>query len=190
MTTRAIDRESLQSLSVPSNLGALCDFLVVWGVLACTISIALLVDHPYAYILAILVIGSRQNALATLAHEGWHGLLFSSRRLNHAVGSWLYAYPAGILYYHDRERHLRHHRDVGHDHDPDWINYTSQRRDSPGRVLSYLASLLVGRLLFSTLLSFLRRGRPRIGIETASTAGKDHHPGIFGEVCRALICQV
>ena len=108
-------------------------------------------DRWYVYVLAILVIGGRQNALATLAHEGWHGLLFSSRGLNHLVGAWLYSYPVGILYYHDRDRHLRHHREVGHDYDPDWINYTSRHRETRGRVLWYLASLLFGRLLFSTL---------------------------------------
>jgi fatty acid desaturase len=186
MTSYAIDRQSLQTLSVPSNLKALRDILLTWGVIAGAMTAAHFMDRAYVYVLAILVIGGRQNALATLAHEGWHGLLFSSRRLNHAVGAWLYSYPLGILYHHDRDRHLRHHREVGHDYDPDWINYTSRGRESRGRVLGYLASLLFGRLLFSTLLNFVSRGRPRIGVEPA---GKDDRPGVFGELFRALLCQ-
>jgi len=189
MTTHAIDRESLQSLSVPSNVRAFGDLLLVWGVIAGAVAAALLAGRWFAYVLAIIVIGGRQNALATLAHEGWHAILFSSRRLNHGAGAWLCSYPLGILYYHDRERHLRHHREVGHDYDPDWINYTSRDRESPGRVLSYLASLLFGRLLFSTLLSFARRGRPRISVESPGNAGKEDNPGVSGELFRVSICQ-
>jgi fatty acid desaturase len=147
------------------------------------------VNRTYVYLLAIIVIGGRQNALATLAHEGWHGLLFSSRRLNHLAGAWLYSYPIGILYHHDRERHLRHHREVGHDYDPDWINYTNRHRESPGRVTLYFVSLLFGRLLFSSIRSFIVRGRPRIGLEGTSNSRKETHPGVFEEFLYTLLCQ-
>jgi fatty acid desaturase len=184
MTAHAIDRETLQSLSVPSNSRTLCDLFFSWGVIAGAIAGAHLIGRTYAYVLAIIVIGSRQNALATLAHEGWHSLLFSSRRLNHGFGAWLYAYPLGILYYHDRDRHLRHHREVGHHYDPDWINYTTSHRESSGRVLRYLGSLLCGRLLFSTLWSFVKRGQPRIGVQR-----REDHSGVFVELFGVLICQ-
>ncbi len=189
MTGHAINRQTLQTLSGLSNVRALCDFLLVWGVIAAAFAGATLLNRGYAYVLAILVIGSRQNALATLAHEGWHGLLFSSRRLNHRVGAWLYSYPVGILYYHDRDRHLRHHREVGYDYDPDWINYTSRGRETRGRVLWYLASLLLGRLFFSTLLSFVSRGQPRIGVESVNHSRKEDRPGVFGELFGVLACQ-
>src|SRR5579871_6097300 len=146
MSVRAIDREAVQVLSVPSKIRTFWDVFLVWGVIGAAVVSAYTIDRTYAYLLAIVVIGARQNALATLAHEGWHSLLFPSRRLNHTVAAWLFAYPIGILYFHDRERHLRHHREVGHDYDPDWINYTSRDRETPDRVLAYLASLLFGRL--------------------------------------------
>src|SRR5215471_4948256 len=151
MTSRTLDRQSLQTLSSPSKVATLWDALFVWGIIVVAIAGACVVDRWYAYTLAIVVIGGRQNALATLAHEGWHGLLFASRRRNHFAGAWLYAYPIGILYDHDRERHLRHHREVGHTFDPDWINYTSHDRNSAVRVIGYLSSLLFGRLLFGSL---------------------------------------
>jgi fatty acid desaturase len=185
-----IDNRSLQTLSVPSSLRAWCDFVIVWGVIVAAFAGAHLVDVWYVYVLAIVVIGGRQNALATLAHEGWHGLLFSSRRLNHALGAWLYSYPVGILYYHDRDRHLRHHREVGHEYDPDWINYTSSRRDRPFRVLGYLVSLLFGRLFVSTLLSFISRGRPRIGLDSTGRAGQEGRPSVLVELFCAVLCQV
>jgi fatty acid desaturase len=176
----SIDKECVQAFSVPSKPQAWLDFLLTWGVIIGVIAAAHIVNRAYGYALAIVIIGGRQNALATLAHEGWHGLLSSSRRLNHSLAAWFYAYPLGILYQHDRDRHLRHHREVGLDHDPDWINYTSRDRETPGRVLGYLASLLFGRLLFSTILSFMKRRRPRIGVESGS---------VFGELFRVIICQ-
>lgn len=180
MTAQAIDRDAVQALSVPSETRTFVDLFLVWGTIAGAAAAAHLIDRVYAYLIAIMIIGARQNALATLAHEGWHGLLFRSRRANHMLAAWFYAYPLGILYYHDRERHLRHHREVGHDYDPDWINYTSRDRETAARVLAYLASLLFGRLLFSTLVSLVKRGRPRITIESANTPS---------ELWRVAVCQ-
>jgi hypothetical protein len=86
---------------------------------------ALLVNRSYVYMLAIIV-GGRQNALATLA-RGWHGLLLSTSQSPREHGS------IPIHRHHDRERHLRHHREVGHDYDPDWINYTTVIARVPDR---------------------------------------------------------
>jgi fatty acid desaturase len=149
---------------------------------------AVMVDRLYVYAIAIVVIGSRQNALATLAHEAWHSLLFPSRAINHLVGRWAYSYPLGILYYHDRTRHLRHHREVGHDHDPDWINYRTETRETPARVGFYLGSLLLGRMLIASVLSFIAKGKPRIGVEASS--GESRAPGVLYEFGCAVTCQV
>src|SRR5215212_7580130 len=96
-----IDHAMIRALSVPSRLRALLDLALVWGVIAGVMVAANVIDRWYAYVLAVVIIGSRQNALATLAHEGWHSLLFPSRRLNHQIARWFYSYPLGILYYHD-----------------------------------------------------------------------------------------
>jgi fatty acid desaturase len=189
MNSRSLDHQRFQMLCVPSGHRALADFLSVWGLIAAVIAVGVVLDRWYVYLAAIIVIGARQNALATLAHEGWHGLLFSSRRATHNLAAWFYAYPLGILYYHDRDRHLRHHREVGHDYDPDWINYTSEHRETPGLVLWYLASLLLGRLLFSTVASFITRGRPRIALAPAKDSERQVRPGISGELFRVLVCQ-
>jgi fatty acid desaturase len=184
-TTR-INAATVRALSVPSSSRALADMALVWGVIIASMAMARAIDRWYAYALAVIVIGSRQNALATLAHEGWHSLLFRSRRLNHEAARWLYSYPLGILYYHDRARHLRHHREVGHDYDPDWVNYKTESRETPGRVAVYLGSLLLGRLLIASVVSFVARGRPRIGISVES-AGRE--PGVKAEFAGVVVCQ-
>jgi fatty acid desaturase len=188
MASATIDRDVIRRLSVPSAGRAIVDLLLVWGVIAGSAAAALVLDRWYAYAVAIIVIGSRQNALATLAHEAWHSLLFPSRALNHWVGRWFYSYPLGIMYYHDRTRHLRHHREVGHDHDPDWINYKTETRETPARVGFYLGSLLLGRMLIASVISFLAKGKPRIGVE--KTADDSRTPGVRYEFACAVFCQL
>jgi len=185
--TTTIDHATIRELSVPSGLRTTLDLVLVWGVIAGAMAAAHWFDRWYGYALAVVIVGSRQNALATLAHEAWHGLLFRSRRLNHLVGRWLYSYPIGILYYHDRTRHLRHHRTVGHDHDPDWINYTSETRETPARVAIYLGSLLLGRMLVASVVSFATLGQPRIGVQREPTS--ETHPSVAVEFGCAVICQ-
>jgi fatty acid desaturase len=186
-TKRTLDHESVRALSAPSNLHGVLDLVLVWGVIVGAVVTANAVNRWYAYLIAIVLIGSRQNALATLAHEAWHCLTFSSRRVNHWVGAWLYSYTIGIPYYHDRERHLRHHREVGHDYDPDWVNYSNQNRESPWRVLRYFGSLLLGALMFSTLVSLVTRGRPRIAVSSGQSL--THTPSMLGELGRGVLCQ-
>jgi fatty acid desaturase len=55
--------------------------------------------------------------------------------------------------------------------------------------MTYLASLLFGRLLFSSLQSFIIRGRPRIGLESTGNARKEGGPDVFAELLRSLLCQ-
>jgi fatty acid desaturase len=185
--TPTIDHATIRALSVPSSSRAVLDLALVWSVIAGAMVVAHTIDRWYAYAVAVVVIGSRQNALATLAHEAWHSLLFPSRRLNHWVGRWCYSYPLGIPYHHDRTRHLRHHREVGHDHDPDWINYKTESRETPRRVGAYLGSLLLGRLFVASLGSFVTRGQPRIGVPGAAAA--DGHAGVKTEFACAVLCQ-
>src|SRR5262245_14521398 len=184
-----IDPGTVRTLSVPSSGRALVDLALVWGVIAGAMIAANVLNAWWAYAVAIVIIGSRQNALATLAHEAWHSLLFPSRALNHFVGRWFYSYPLGIMYYHDRTRHLRHHREVGHDHDPDWINYKTETRETPGRVGIYLGSLLLGRMLIASVVSFLAQGNPRIGVETAGETGSAT-PSVRYEFLCAVGCQL
>jgi fatty acid desaturase len=184
---RTLDQKSVRALSALSNLYGVADVVFAWGLIVAAAVTANAVNRWYTYLLAMVVIGSRQNALGTLAHEAWHCLTFSSRKVNHWVGAWLYSYPIGIPYYHDRQRHLRHHREVGYDYDPDWVNYSNENRESPWRVLRYLASLLLGALLFSTLVNLVTRGQPRISL--TSDKNPSETPGMLGELGRSVLCQ-
>src|SRR5262249_21299879 len=138
--------------------------VAVWGLIVLAWVVAARIGTWWGCLLAILVIGGRQGALANLAHDAWHGLSFSKRAVNNAVGSWLYGYPFGIPFPHDRRRHLAHHNRVGFADDPDWVNYSNEGRDTRTRVLVFLTGRLFGSLLVSTVWSVLTRGRARIAV--------------------------
>jgi fatty acid desaturase len=72
-----------------------------------------------AYFIFAALIASRQHALGVLLHEAVHRRLCKSFWLNDFVGEWLIAWPLQISLYGYRQQHFAHHRDVGHDEDPD-----------------------------------------------------------------------
>ena len=106
------------------------------------------------------------------------------RPLNNWVGAWLYAYPVGIPFHYDRRRHLAHHKRVGLHDDPDWVNYSNAGRETPVRLIAFLAGRLLGTLLVSTIWSVLVRRRPRVAF---ADGGRDVPPR--GEWLRMAACQ-
>ncbi|MDG2061442.1 MAG: fatty acid desaturase family protein [SAR86 cluster bacterium] len=70
-------------------------------------------------IICILIIGSRQFALAVLMHEGAHNLLFSNKKYNDWFTQWFCAFPILNDNRPYRSYHLLHHRYTETDKDPD-----------------------------------------------------------------------
>jgi len=188
-----LEADELRRLAQVSDARGVLDQALVWGAILLAVSLATTVDHWLATFAAVVLIGSRQNALATLAHEAWHRLAFSDGRWNHRIGAWLDAYPIGIPYHHDRRRHMRHHREVGQPHDPDWVNYTNEGRETPLRLARYLLGLVCGLLFFSTAWSVLVERKPRIKVDgDEATAARDHGsvPTLAQELAGIVLCQV
>ena len=71
------------------------------------------------FLLSVIVIGSRQFALAVLAHDGAHNLLFSNEKINDFVSQWLCAFPLFSDNRPYRPYHLAHHRFTESENDPD-----------------------------------------------------------------------
>ncbi|MBM4244270.1 MAG: hypothetical protein FJ148_10700, partial [Deltaproteobacteria bacterium] len=188
-----LEADELRRLAQVSDARGVLDQALVWGAILLAVWLATTVDHWLATFAAIVLIGSRQNALATLAHEAWHRLAFSDGNWNHRIGAWLDAYPIGIPYHHDRRRHMRHHREVGQAHDPDWVNYTNEGRETPLRLARYLLGLVCGLLFFSTAWSVLVERKPRIKVDgDEATAARDHGsvPTLAQELAGIVLCQV
>jgi fatty acid desaturase len=77
--------------------------------------------NPITFVLAVAIIGSRQLGLNILMHEGAHGLLANSVKLNMALSQWLCAYPVFAETQAYRRYHLQHHAHTQQDDDPDLI---------------------------------------------------------------------
>jgi fatty acid desaturase len=92
-----------------------------WAVIVGSIALVAAFPNPFTYILAVMLIGSRQLGLAILMHEGAHRCLSRNEGRNLALSQWLCAYPifADTLAY--RRYHLAHHAHTQQEDDPDLV---------------------------------------------------------------------
>jgi fatty acid desaturase len=91
--------------------------------------------HWASYLLAGLVIGTRQHALAILGHEGAHRLVCRGRRLNDLITAFLCFSPLGLGLHAYRKHHFTHHRHPGTEVDPElaYKRSRSPQWDLPAR---------------------------------------------------------
>ena len=92
-----------------------------WAVILACIALVAAFPNPVTYVLAVMLIGSRQLGLAILMHEGAHGCFSRNEARNLALSQWLCAYPvfAETLAY--RRYHLAHHAHTQQQDDPDLV---------------------------------------------------------------------
>ena len=116
-----LSTDEIRSLAERSDLMGFWLVLHCWGVISLAVAMFALWPNPVTFLLAVLVIGSRQLGLAILMHEAAHNALFKSRRLNDFFGEWLCGRPilAELAAY--RHYHLTHHRFTQSDKDPDLV---------------------------------------------------------------------
>jgi fatty acid desaturase len=90
-----------------------------WAVIFAAIALVALFPNVVTYMLAVMLIGSRQLGLAILMHEGAHRCFSRNERRNMALSQWLCAYPifADTVAY--RRYHLAHHARTQQPDDPD-----------------------------------------------------------------------
>jgi len=74
-------------------------------------------------IIAFLLMGPMHARFAILMHEAAHRLLFSSKKLNDAIGKWIVAYPAFVPISLYRRSHFAHHREEFGPEEPDIAFY-------------------------------------------------------------------
>lgn len=116
-----LTQEEIRGLARRSDLWGWALVGHAWAVIALALALFSLWPNPLTFVLAVILIGSRQLGLAILMHEAAHNALFRSRRLNETIGSWLCARPilADLASY--RHYHLKHHRHTQTEDDPDLV---------------------------------------------------------------------
>ncbi|WP_370311423.1 fatty acid desaturase family protein [Sagittula sp.] len=111
--------EEIRTLSQRSDAWGLALVAHAWALILGSVWLFTLWPNPLTFVLAMIVIGSRQLGLAILMHEAAHNALFRTRAWNEWAGAWLCGRPilADLASY--RHYHLMHHRHTQTDKDPD-----------------------------------------------------------------------
>lgn len=93
--------------------------LHAWAIIIAAFCLFALWPNPLTWLIAIMLIGTRQLGLAILMHEAAHGGLHHNQRINDMIGKWLCAAPIGASLQAYRPYHLRHHLYTQTKDDPD-----------------------------------------------------------------------
>lgn len=115
--------ETVRALSRVEDSRFLVTLLRQWFVIAAAAGFAITMGHWLAYLLAMVVIATRQHALAVLMHDGTHYRLLANRAANDLVSDVCCAFPLGMTTNRYRYEHLLHHRFLNTDRDPYWLEY-------------------------------------------------------------------
>ncbi|MFD8498249.1 fatty acid desaturase family protein [Amycolatopsis sp. NPDC059657] len=117
--TRVLGVAELRVLSTRRPARAMTAIARQWLGIVLAIFAAHWVDTWWITVLAIVVIATRQHALAVLMHDGAHGLLLAGRSRNDIVSDLFLAFPLFVSTTLYRRHHLDHHRYLNTDRDPD-----------------------------------------------------------------------
>lgn len=149
--------DQAKALGVKSNLMGAWLVLHAWGMIFGAMALFVWWPNPFTFLLAVMVIGTRQLGLAILMHDAAHGLLFADRRLNDWVGSWLLAYPVAASLSLYRPYHLTHHRNTQQAEDPD-LGLSAAFPISRKSLWRKILRDLTGRTAFQRRREQFRRG--------------------------------
>ncbi|HEY3830951.1 MAG TPA: fatty acid desaturase family protein [Acidimicrobiia bacterium] len=144
-------REELRRIP---NLRNAVSVASVWVQIVGIAVVAVWLNNPLVWLLAILLMGRAHAQVAALMHEAAHRLLFRNRKLNDFVGRWILGFPAFTPIDLYRRGHMAHHRQEFGPDEPDVPLYRGYpiSRSSLRRKLWRDATGRTGWKLFKGLL--------------------------------------
>ncbi len=148
--------DALAALVRPAPWRALGLIAFDWGTWILAAALGLWAQQAWLWPLLWVWIGSRLHGLGILAHDGAHGLLWPSRRINDLVVELVLAWPILLSPARYRHMHRGHHRHLNTPADPDWArNRPDELLRSPSR-LHTLRVLLGVNLRQARLIDLVR----------------------------------
>lgn len=122
---QVLDRKKIvaevRELSKVSTFHSLLAILNHWIIVIAAASVAIWSGHWAVYLLAMIIIASRQHALGILVHDACHYRLFPNRIANDMITDILIAFHMGMSTSLYRKWHYPHHRYVNTERDPEFM---------------------------------------------------------------------
>ena len=117
-----------------------------WAIILAAMYLCNRYFHPIVYFVTVIVIGARMHALAILMHDATHYRFLKNRKWNDLITNVTTMYPLFTSLEQYRQNHLRHHKHLNTEHDPDWVSklgveafqFPKTKREFLLIVLSYL----------------------------------------------------
>lgn len=114
-----LSKDEIRRLTRRSNAAGAWAVGSTWAIIAGTFAALAAWPHPVTFVVAVVILGGRQLALAILMHEAAHRTLFATTFLDDVVADWLCARPIWNDVARYKQHHLRHHAHTGTSEDPD-----------------------------------------------------------------------
>ncbi len=123
---------------------------ITYAIIAFTIWICEFVSFWF-YPIAVVVLGNQYYCLALLGHEGIHGILHKNITINRILGRYFCHFPIFISLSHYGMNHLRHHRNLGTNEDPDLKIY----ENAYPSIASWVGQSIKNILTLKTIFYFI-----------------------------------
>lgn len=114
-----VNPDLIKELSTKALWPWVRDAIMDWGIMIGALTIASAFPNPITIVLAVLIVGNRQHALAILGHDGTHFTLSKNRLLNDSLTNFFNMWPVGLTVGGYRKLHFQHHRALGTHEDPE-----------------------------------------------------------------------
>ncbi|MDU1847408.1 MAG: guanitoxin biosynthesis L-arginine gamma (S) hydroxylase [Niallia nealsonii] len=132
-------------------IGIVYDFVMI------SVSIILTNFSWWFYPLALLIIGSRQRALATILHDAAHNCLAKNKKLNYILGTFFSGYLIGQEFKNYKLSHVKgHHAHLGDkEKDPDYKYHLQVGLYDIGDKRQFLVKYLIKPIFLLNIVSYL-----------------------------------
>lgn len=148
-----------------------------WLQMSAAMALFFFYPNVITFLVALVIIGSRQFALAVLAHDAAHNLLFANNKVNDWAGQWFCAYPIFQDNRVYRPYHLKHHRHTETDDDPDLVlssPFPITKRSFIRKVFRDLTGITGVKRYWGSLSSIFRTKGDNVFNKISKTSNKLH----------------
>lgn len=143
----------LATLRPRDRLGNWAYLALTWALIIGAFAAAAIWPRWWVFVLAFLVISTRQQALLNVEHDCIHSSFTRNKRRDQIIGIAICASPVGSPWYDSRARHLAHHRLITTSEDPDLPLHDTADKASRWALARYFGLGLFGGYAAQVFLS-------------------------------------